>query len=126
MFLSQVHGYLPYLCQRLLAALGEHFFLLDIEVSANFVENEIYGHRFFFHFYRAFEDLFCQRQVYISVPYDGVSHERIDYTFQLTYAVVHVFRDEVDDFFRYFQAVLPDFVFQDIMAKLLVRLLQFG
>ena len=126
MFLGQVHGYLPHLCHGLFAAFGEHVLLLDIEVPAHLVEYEIYGYRFVFHFYRTFQDLFRQRQVYVAVPYDGVSHERVDDTFQFAYAVVHVFRNEVDDFFRYFQAVLPYFVFQNIMAKLLVRLLQFG
>ena len=126
MFLGQVHGYLPYLRYGLFAAFGEHVLLLDIEVPTHFVEYEIYGHRFVLLFYRTFKNLFRQRQVYVAVPYDGVSHERVDDTFQFAYAVVHVFRNEVDDFFRYFQAVLPYFVFQNIMAKLLVRLLQFG
>lgn len=90
--LGQVHGYLPYLCYGLFAAFGEHVLLLDIEVPAHFVEYEIYGHRFVLLFYRTFKNLFRQRQVYVAVPYDGVSHERVDDTFQFAYAVVHVFR----------------------------------
>ena len=80
-----------------------------------FVLNDAYG---------LTDDTFCQIHVDIAFEQDGLCQQRVDDTFQFTYAFVYILSNVVDNIFRNVQTIAMDFIAQDVLSKLFVWFFQ--
>ena len=125
-FLGEVHGYLSDLYQLALAALAEYVLLGDTVVVAHGLEDVVDGQRMIVDLHCTLNNTLGQMHVDGRVIDDRVGHERVDHALQIAHRSIGCMCDILNDIGRDLQAVTTAFRIENVDAKLLVRLFQFG
>lgn len=116
-FLCQIHRYLTRNHKVTLAALASHSRRRYVEMGAYALYDVVNGKRLVVYLHSAFNDNLCQPHVDFAVVDDGVCHERVYDTLQVSDAAVGGLRYELNDITRYLQAVFTDFVLKNVYAR---------
>ena len=95
-------------------------------MTAYFGDNVLDGNRFAFATNRFANNPFCQIDVHVTLKDNGLCQQRVDDTFQFTYAFVDVFGNVVYYRFRNIQSVTANLVAENILSQFHIRLFQFG
>lgn len=74
----------------------------------------------------AMHNVLCQIQIYFLVENSRTCHNRNNDTFQIAYALIHIFSNIINHFRWELQSVAVYLITQDIFAKFYGRLFEFG
>lgn len=122
-FLSKIHRYLTGHHIVALAALRAHLRLRDIVVVAHLLHDVVDSERTVVDLDSTLDDTLSQLHVDVAVINNGVGHQRVDHTLQVSYAATGRLCDESNDIVGNLQSIAADLAAQDVDAQLAVGLL---